>query len=340
MNIPFKRLVMCMCMLLCCACGGYTQELFPSAEPASNVPKGALGVRIFSAGYKEANIFRSLSGIRLMYGATSRFSVYATVTFANYHSKSLPFDFISHHSSGPQNDTAGTLQQGVVYPYVFNSAHAYAKYRFYTSDGVHTHMRLAAYAEGSYVAVPSHTAEPDLLVHTSGWGAGLIATYLRHHFAASLTLGYLMPMSYKGNTYDKYGGVYPTTIRYGNAANYSLSFGYLLYPQNYKSYKQVNWNLYCEFSGRLYEGASVTERFGPFAGAVVYNVPINTPALKAGGYADVIPGIQCIINSTYRIEASVAMPLVSSTYGHLYPFYTLGMQRYFYFNKRPLRKID
>jgi hypothetical protein len=314
------------------------QELFPVAEPASNIPKGALGIRMFGSGYKEAGIFRSLSGIRLLYGLTPKLSVYATATFSDYHGKSLPFDFISHHSSGPQNDTAGTLKQGVANPYLFNSLHAYAKYRFFTSDGEHMHLRMTAYAEGAYVVVPSHNAEPDLLVHTSGWGAGLITTYLKRHFATSLTVGFIMPSQYKGNTYDKYGGVYPVTIQYGNAVNYSLSFGYLLFPKNYKSYKQVNWNIYCEFFGRYYGNASVTEQYGPFSGAIVYNVPVTTPALKAGQYLDAIPGIQCIINSTYRVDASVALPLVSRTYGHLYPFYMLGVQRYFYFNKRAAPK--
>ncbi len=143
-----------------------------------------------------------------------------------------------------------------------------------------------------------------------------------------------MPWDYKGNTYDKYGGVYPTTIQYGEGVNYNLSFGYLLFPKNYNSYEQTNWNIYCEFIGKSYGAAKVSEQYGTFSGALVYQLPVTTPILKAGSYIDMNPGIQCIISSTYRIDLSVAFPIVNQSYDHLYPLYQLGVQRYFYFHKR------
>ena len=311
------------------------QELYLIAEPASNVPKGALGVRFFGEGYSESGLFRSLSGLKMMYGVTPKLSVYASATFSDYHEKTLPFDFITHNHSGvPQKDSTATPQQGVPYPYIFNSIDLYAKYRFVTVDGANTHFRVAAYAEGSYVAVPSHEAEPDLLVHTSGFGAGLIATYLKQHFAVSLTSGFIIPADYKGDTHDNYGGVYPTTIQYGKAVNYSLSFGYLLFPQQYKNYQQTNWNIYCEFTGKSYGAAKATEQYGTFSGALVYSLPITTPILKAGSYLEMAPGIQCIISSAYRIDFSVDFPIISRSYDHLYPLYLAGVQRYFYFHKR------
>jgi len=317
------------------------QELFPIAEPASNVPKGALGVKVFDEGYKEADLFRNVIALRVLYGVTPKLSIYATGTVSDYHEKTLPFDFITHnHSGSTLIGGTNTPQQGVPYPYVFNSIDLYAKYRFLTIDGQNTHFRMAAYGEGSYAAVPSHEAEPDLLVHTSGYGGGLIATYLQHHFAASLTGGFIIPSEYKGNTYDKYGGVYPTTIQYGKAVNYSLSFGYLLFPKNYTSYKQTNWSIYCEFTGKSYGAAKVYEQDGPFAGAIVYDIPITTPILKAGSYLDINPGIQCLINSTYRIDLSATFQFIGESYTHLYPLYFIGVQRYFFFNKHKHTKID
>ncbi len=310
------------------------QELYPVAEPASNVPKGALGVRLFGEGYEEQGIFRSLSGIKLLYGVTPKLSVYLTTTFSDYHERTLPFDFISHeHSGGVLTGGTNTPKAGVAYPYIFNSADLYAKYRFVTSDGANSHFRMAAYAEGSYVAVPSHATEPDLLVHTSGVGAGLITTYLKKHFAGSVTTGFIVPFGYKGNTYDIFGGVYPTTIRYGSGVNYSLSLGYLLYPKSYKNYGQTNWNIYCEFIGKMYGAAKVKEQDGPFPGAIVYDLPITTPILMEGNFVDILPGVQCIINSTYRIDVSMEFPLVNTSYDHLYPLYQLGVQRYFFFKK-------
>ncbi len=309
------------------------QELYPLGEPASTIAKNVLSVKAFGMAYKEVDIVRSLSGIRLMYGATSRLSVYATATFSDFHGRSLPFDFIAHHSSGPQNDSTATPRPGVRNPYGVNSAHLYAKYRFLTRDGEHRHLRLAAYAEGSYVAVPSHHTEPDLLMNNTGVGAGIITTYLNGRFAASLTAGAILPKTYEGITYDNYGGEYPTTIKYGRAITYNLSFGYRLLPRSYKSYEQVNLNLYCEFFGRYYGAASVTEQYGTFAGALVYQLPITTPILQSGAYLDVNPGLQCIINSIYRIDASVALPMINRSYGHKYPMYMVGVQRYFSFGK-------
>ena len=322
------------------------QELFPVEEPASTVPKGAIGVRAFDEGYKEADLFRNVAALKLLYGVTSKLSVYATGTVSNYHEKTLPFDFITHnHTGSGVSGGATTPQQGVPYPYVFNSIDLYAKYRFITADAQNSHFRMAAYVEGSYVAVPSHEAEPDLLVHTSGFGAGLIATYLKHHFAVSLTTGFIIPSEYKGNATDKFGGIYPTTIQYGNAFNYDLSFGYLLFPRNYKDYKQTNWNVYCEFIGKSYGAANVTQLDGPpspiLPNPEVIKVANTSPILRAGNYMDINPGIQCIINSTYRVDLSVGFPLINTSYDHLYPLYLIGVQRYFFpFAKHTSAKID
>jgi hypothetical protein len=312
------------------------QELFPVAEPASTIPKGALGIRAFDEGYPEVNLFRNVIALKAMYGITSKLTVYATADISDYHEKTLPFDFITHNHSPGGNPVPGvnTPQQGIPYPYVFNSIDVYAKYRFLTHDGQNTHFRIAAYAEGSDVFVPSHEAEPDLLIHTSGFGAGVISTYLSHNLAISLTAGFIFPLEYKGNTYDQYGGVYPTTIQYGNAINYDLSFGYLLYPGKYKSYAQTNWNIYCEFIGKSYGAATIYQKDGPYSYSLTYDLPITTPSLKAATYVDINPGLQCIINSTYRIDLSLGFPLVGLSYDHLYPLYLLGIQRYFFFTKR------
>src|ERR1700722_12884963 len=151
------------------------QELFPVAENASNIPKGALGIRLFDEGYKESDLYRNLTALKLLYGITPKLSVYATATVSDIHEKTLPFDFITHnHSGGSTIPGTNTPQEGIPYPYVFNSVDIYAKYRFYSADGANSHLRMAAYAEGSRVVVPSHEAEPDLLMHTSGYGAGII----------------------------------------------------------------------------------------------------------------------------------------------------------------------
>lgn len=316
-------------------CSVLSQELFPVSDNASSVPKGALGVRVFDEGYKEIDLYRNLTAVKLLYGLTSKLSVDATASISDIHQNTLPFDFITHvHGvTGGESGTTNTPLKGIPYPFIFNSTDFYAKYRLLTNDRKNTHFRMAAYGEGSYVAVPSHVAEPDLLMHTSGFGAGLIATYLKNHFAVSLTGGGIIPTEYKGNTYDNYGGVYPTVIDYGKAINYDLSFGYLLYPKKYTTYRQTNVNIYCEFSGKSYGAAKISQKDGPYSWSESYQLPITTPILKAGAYLDIIPGVQLIINSTYRVEVSTAFPLINQSYDHLYPFYLIAVQRYFFFNK-------
>ena len=194
---------------------------------------------------------------------------------------------------------------------------------------------MAAFGEASYIRIASHLAEPELLTHNSGFGAGIIATYLKSHFAGTITLGYAVPTEYNGNSFDIYGGVFPTTIKYGNAVNYSLALGYLLLPRHYKNYEQSNLNVYLEFIGRSYGAAQVTQQDGTVTTRIA-----NTSFLNAGNYIDVSPGLQWIIKSTLRIDVSVGLPLVNSSFIHQYPMYYIALQRYFYFRKHNSKKTD
>src|SRR6185437_14511566 len=112
------------------------QELFPLNEPASNVPKGTLGVRVFGESYKEVSLYRNMFALRLMYGISSRLSVYATASVSNHHSPILPPDLATHTHTGNQTIYFTTsIKRGVPYPYLYNGDDVYVKYRFLSSDG-------------------------------------------------------------------------------------------------------------------------------------------------------------------------------------------------------------
>ncbi|MCW3086509.1 MAG: hypothetical protein JWP12_3875 [Bacteroidetes bacterium] len=305
------------------------QELYPLNEPASNVPKGVLGVRAFDDTYKEINQARNLMGLRLMYGLLPRLTIMATASVSNHHDRNFPANLVSHTHNGNQSTySTGNFQRGLVYPYLFTGIYLYAKYRFISVDGEQKHFRMAAYGEWSNVKVAHDETEPDLLDDTKGFGGGLITTYLNHHFAVSLTSGVIIPGAYNGLSPDLYGGpLVPTEIKYGRAVKYNVSFGYLLFPRKYENYDQGNWNLYLEFMGKAYEGAKVTQ-YG------VTPVPVSTPLLKAGNYMDVCPGIQYIVKSNLRIDLSAEFPMINKSYAHFYPMVMLGVQRYFYFRKK------
>ena len=306
--------------------GAQAQELFPMTEPASNVPKGALGLRLWGESYNEVDRIRNLFAAKVMYGVTPRFTVIVSPNISNHHSKELPPEFPVHN----------TPQIGVTLPYLFNGVNLFAKYRFLSKDAQNSHLRIAAYGEYGLLKVAHDEAEPGLFDDNKGWGGGIIATYLKKHFAVSFTGGVIHADKYKGSVPDiipQLPGV-PATVTYQNAYNYSLSFGYLLSPKVYKSYSQTNWNVYLEFLGKQYDKIDMA------VGNIYYNIPqysISTrenKALQGSNYIEVYPGLQCIIRSDIRIDIAVGFPLVNRSYVHYYPVYTLGVQRYFYFKHK------
>ena len=72
-----------------------------------------------------------------------------------------------------------------------------------------------------------------------------------------------------------------------NATNYTLSFGKLMYPKKYTSYKQTNINLMVEFVGQT----------------------INE---NGKSYLDAVPAVQFIIQSQARIDIAYRHELYSS----------------------------
>lgn len=264
-----------------------------------------------------------MSALRLMYGITPRLSVYLTGIGSNHHGKKMPVEFPFHN----------TPERGAHYPYKFNGAHFYSKYRFFSSDGPNSHLRLAAYVEGTYVNTTHHETEPDLMMgDNSGLGAGLITTYLKNKFAVSLTIGGILPAKYKGLAPDPIEGLpdVPVRTQYGKALQYSLSFGYLLLPSRYKSYDQTNVNLYLELRGKAFSAARV-DIFADEPNEYYLPQPRYPPALQKGYYLDISPGIQFIVKSNLRIDCSITFNGFGFSYARLYPVYNIGIQRYFSF---------
>jgi hypothetical protein len=301
------------------------QELYILNEPASNVPKGVIGLRMFSQHFKEINTTRSLGAFRIMYGLTPRLTVMATLTGSNHHNRQLPPDLITHtHTSGGQTIYfTNNIKRGVQYPFLINGVNLFAKYRFISADKKNEHFRMALYAEWASVKSAHDEAEPNLLDDNSGYGGGLIATWLKNRFAASLIAGFIQPNSYFEKQTDFTGGPdLPTTIYYGQAFKYNLSLGYRLSPKHYTDYNQANWNIYIEFMGKQYDEARVIQN-----GTEIETKAI---ALMDGRYLEIHPGIQHIFQSNLRVEASVGLPLSGRSYVHFIPVWTFAVQRYLY----------
>ena len=206
----------------------HAQELYPNSEPASIVPKNALGIRLMNEAYMNGNNFRSWHGAMFMYGVSPKLMFNAMVTTSNHHSKVLPDDFIQKDST--QTDYVNKNSSSKTYNYNFESVNLGFRYRFLNKDGDHKHFRMALYGNGVYTELPHDEAEVSLMGDNKAVGGGIISTVLIKKLAVSLTGGIIKPFDYKGTN-----GV---SLRYGNAYNYSLSFGYLVYPFKYKNYVQ------------------------------------------------------------------------------------------------------
>ncbi|MEO6883510.1 MAG: hypothetical protein ABI199_05755 [Bacteroidia bacterium] len=320
-----KRIIFVFALFLF-SLGAEAQELFPINEPASTIPKGVFGIRAFGETYEELGIWKRMGALRLMYGLTSKLTIEATGVISNHHDSILPANLVTHTHYGTQTTYfTGAIPRGIVYPYRFHDdINLYAKYRFLSLDGQNEHFRASAYGEYSFVNVAHDEAEPDLLDDTKGFGSGLILTYLKNRFAASITTGIILPGNYSENDYNSIYTVHWNTyeIVYGKAAVYNLSLGYLLYPKDYTDYSEANWNIYCEFLGTSYQGAKVIEDGT--------SIDVQTTALKAGNYINICPGVQKIFDSNLRIDFSVQWPMISKSYVYYYPVYMIGLQRYFY----------
>lgn len=318
--------------LLVLNCKVHGQELFILNEPASSVPKGVVGVRIYSHHYKEFSTTRNMGAIRLMFGATSKLSIMATASMSNHHSRKLPKDLVNHTHVGNQtNYFTQSIKRGVDYPYLFTGINVFAKYRFLSIDERYKHFRMAAYGEWSASKVAHDEAEPNLTDDNGGYGFGMISTWLKNRLALSLTTGFIKPNSYSETQPDFTGGPdLPTTIEYGNAIKYNFSLGYRLSPKKYEAYEQVNWNIYVEITGKSYGAARVIQNGT--------ELKTRTAALRSGTYVEISPGLQRIINSNTRVEFCYTFSLIGTSFAHFPTAWTLGVQRYFY--GKPKGKIN
>ena len=230
-----------------------SQELFLITDPASNVPANSLGVNLLQSRFKEE--FKSGYNYHLMpevtYGINKNLMVRASA-------------FVSNRS----NDL------------VSEGGSFYAKYRFYSTDDLNSHFRLAAFGRYSFNNADIHQEQIEIMGHNTGFESGIVATKLIKKLAISSSISFEKAFDNKPD--------YPFPNELGdNATNYTLSFGKLMYPKKYTSFKQTNINLMVEFVGQT----------------------INE---NGKSYLDVVPVIQFIFNSQARVDVAYRHELMSS----------------------------
>ena len=223
------------------------QELYVFTEPASNMPAHSISVKLtdhFVTSDKIYDRFSHRIMPQLMFGVNKKLMLHIGGTISNMHTPGFRFE----------------------------SVNFYAKYRFLSNDDIHTHFRMAVFADASATKAPFHYDEITLMGDKSGVEAGIIATQLWNKFALSATVSHTQVLD-KSRT-DK---VTYVPGRLYQSMNYSLSGGLLIFPKEYTDYKQTNLNLYTEI--------------------------LAEQSLDAGKYCiDLAPAAQLIFNSNTKLN--------------------------------------
>ena len=233
--------------------GLHAQELFVYSEPASNMATKSIGIRANNYLFRETatgNYSYSFAP-EIMMGASKKLMLHAEGFFG--------YD---------------------VNRFKFDGASFYAKYRFYSADEVHNHLRMSVYSRiassNLYVSQPAI----ELGGYNSGFEAGAVATKLMYKIAVSAGASFLHASDNSNQHKFSYCR---------NAFNYNLSFGKLLLPKTYKSYRQVNLNGMLEWLGQT-----------------------NTGTGKS--YIDIAPAAQLIFFSRMRLDLGYRFPVVHSLF--------------------------
>jgi hypothetical protein len=215
--VSMKKIFLLYCYSLVFICQAGAQELYPYADPASNVPAKSISMKL-GAMYNRS-IHADGIGHRYMpeltYGINRNWMVRGGITFSNMHQKE----------------------------FIFESVRVYGKYRFFSRDDVHKHFRMAAFATAAYSRNPLHHNELNLMGDHTGVNAGIVATQLLHKLALSAS-GSITEMFDK----TRRNKALRSVLAY-EAFNYTFSAGYLVLPRQYTDYKQTNLNLYVELIG-------------------------------------------------------------------------------------------
>jgi hypothetical protein len=250
-----KKLFFIVCFLMsfffCSA-----QELFTYTEPASNMASRSIGIRLNNTlmydNYEKVNSFHSLPEI--MIGMSKKIMVHGE-------------GFLSNRNKS----------------FVAEGGSVYLKYRFFSSDEVHSHFRMAFYGRYAFNNSDIHQQAIDLNGHNSGYELGYVATKLINKTALSASYSFVHADDNANNNVF----IYPAEQR--DAMAYTLSIGKLMLPKQYTSYKQVNLNAMVEFLGQTNFSTGRT-------------------------FVDVAPVIQFIILSKMRVDMGYRICLDNTLY--------------------------
>jgi hypothetical protein len=195
---------------------GWSQELYPFTEPASNMPANSITAKYslkLLNGF-HTNKIEQRHSPELMVGISKKWMLHLGTSFSDMYFTKLRWE----------------------------SVRLYSQYRFYSNDDIHKHFRMAAFGRASYSKNDAYYDELSLEGDQSGIQVGVTATQLVNKLAISASISNVQVLQ---ETRKNRVQFYPY-----QAMDFSLSGGYLLFPRTYTSYKQTNLNLYVEVLGQ------------------------------------------------------------------------------------------
>ncbi len=269
-------------LFLITATYSFSQELYIVSHPAANLAKNRIEFRNNIMSYSNFKYYHN--SFALNYGLLGNLTIY--------------------------NDVYYTLDKG--YDFFGNYEFA-ARYRFLDSDKRNYHIR-AAYQTGVLIPVnaqpivqdaveyelhPGHKVKfynfvnditvPSVDFHTTDNYTiknDIIVTNLIKKFAVTGEMGFNI-------------NVPKSDFKFGNYFDWSLSFGYLLLPRQYKGYDDINVNLYLENKAYYF----------------MKNKFLGSEITNSGGFrVDSYLGIQSIFLSSIMLELSYKIPVHSNEY--------------------------
>jgi hypothetical protein len=249
-----RKLFLAVCVFLLINRSVIAQELFAYTEPASNMSAKSMGIRLNNYVFKNSVSKQYQPSIypEIMLGISRK---------------------VMMHVEGFFNSQQQFLN--------WNGSSLYIKYRYFSTDEVHSHFRMAVFGKIGYNNSMVNQQFIDIGKNNSGFEIGTIATRLKNKFALSASLS----ASHAFDNLSAHSFGYENKSR--NVINYTISAGQLFLPKEYVNYDQLNVNGMLEILGQ-------------------------TNLYTKQSYLDVASVIQFIIKSKARIDLGYSFPLNKS----------------------------
>jgi hypothetical protein len=269
-------------LLLALISSAYSQELYIMSHPAANLAKNRVELRNNLMGYDNFKYFHN--SFEVNYGLLGNLTMYNTIfytTNSNYklfgnYDIAFRYRFFQHDKKNYH--LRGAYQTGLNVPLnptkIISDAVEYE---------LHPGHKVQFFNQVNDITVPvTDFHSSDNLTYRND----LIATLLIHKFAVTGEMGW--NMNFPENDF-----------KFGNYFDWTLAFGYLVYPMQYSGYDDVNINLYMENKAYYFFKNKFQD---------------NTINNSGGFRLDTYLGVQTIFFSSVMAELSYRLPVHSNEY--------------------------